>query len=124
MGAISNSSTWQCFKPGCGPSIDSLFFQSNLGIVTKLGIWLYPKQEGFTSCNIDMENESDLAPLVDKLGHLYRTENLQNHPVIGNTNPRFSSIWPSVRCVSGRRRHSRRYSGENPQTPRSRILER
>lgn len=84
MGAISNSKTWQCFKPGYGPSLDTLFFQSNLGIVTKMGIWLYPKQEGFMSCDIQVDNESDLEPLIDKLGHLYRTEILQNHPVIGN----------------------------------------
>lgn len=84
MGAISNSTTWQCFKTGFGPSVDTLFFQSNLGIVTKMGIWLYPKQECFMSCDIQVENEEDLVALVDKLGHLYRTEVLQNHPVLGN----------------------------------------
>ncbi|KAE8336589.1 hypothetical protein BDV24DRAFT_168159 [Aspergillus arachidicola] len=84
MGAVTGSTTWQCFKHGFGPSIDSLFFQSNFGIVTKLGIWLYPKQQGFMSCNVSVENENDLAPLVDRLAHLYRIEILQNHPVIGN----------------------------------------
>ncbi|KIW29539.1 uncharacterized protein PV07_05351 [Cladophialophora immunda] len=84
MGAIADSSTWQCFKPGYGPSLDSLFFQSNFGIVTKMGIWLYPQQEGFMSCNVSIDLEEDLVVLVDKLTRLYQSDVLQNHPVIGN----------------------------------------
>lgn len=82
---MTDSRVWQCHKTGYGPSIDSLFFQSNLGIVTKLGIWLYPKQQGFSSCDVSVERDEDLIALVDQLGHLYRCEVLQNHPVIGNT---------------------------------------
>src|SRR5690606_38918376 len=42
FGAASGSSDglWQRHRRGFGPSLDSLFFQSNFGIVTKLGIWL------------------------------------------------------------------------------------
>lgn len=84
MGAISGSSTWQCFKGGYGPSVESLFSQSSLGIVTKLGIWLAPKQPGFMSCTVDVPNEDDLEQMADILGDLYRKEVLQNHPVVGN----------------------------------------
>ena len=31
---------WQTSKWGYGPYLDGLFTQSNLGIITKLGIWL------------------------------------------------------------------------------------
>ncbi|KAH7165437.1 FAD binding domain-containing protein [Dactylonectria macrodidyma] len=101
MGAVADSPAWQCFKPGYGPSLDSLFFQSNFGIVTKLGIWLYPKQEGFTSCDISVAKESDLVPLVDQLGHLYRTEILQNHPVIGNVIRAMAASGPRTDVYSG-----------------------
>lgn len=39
MGAIQDSSTWQAFQHGFGPSVDGLFSQSNMGIVTKIGMW-------------------------------------------------------------------------------------
>ena len=32
MGAMSNSASWQLYKPGFGPSVDGLFAQSNLGV--------------------------------------------------------------------------------------------
>lgn len=84
MGAIDGSSTWQCYRAGYGPSVESLFSQSNFGIVTKMGIWLTPKQRGFMTCSVDVQKEADIIPLVDKLAKLYREEVLQNHPVIGN----------------------------------------
>ena len=38
MGAVPGSNTWQLFQYGFGPFPDGLFTQSNLGIVTKMGI--------------------------------------------------------------------------------------
>jgi 4-cresol dehydrogenase (hydroxylating) len=45
MGAIPNSRTWQQYKYGFGPYVDGIFTQSNYGIVTKMGLWLYPMPE-------------------------------------------------------------------------------
>ena len=47
MGALpgeddSDNLTWQAFQNACGPAIDSIFSQSNYGIVTKMGFWLMP----------------------------------------------------------------------------------
>ena len=54
---------------GVGPSIDGLFSQSNLGIVTELGFWLQPKAAHaeicyFTTRDAELENVVDaLRPL-------------------------------------------------------------
>ncbi len=42
-----NSRTRYTYKWGTGPFVDGLFVQSNLGIVTRAGIWLMPKPEMF-----------------------------------------------------------------------------
>jgi 4-cresol dehydrogenase (hydroxylating) len=39
-GGLENGTSWQTFKWGYGPYVDGLFTQSNLGIITKLGVWL------------------------------------------------------------------------------------
>lgn len=62
-----------------------------------MGIWLYPKQQGFMSCNISVEAEDDLVSLVDRLAHLYRSQVLQNHPVIGNVVRAMAAAGPRVR---------------------------
>ena len=85
MGAIEGTSTWALFKGGFGPGLDTLFMQSNLGIVTKMGIWLYPMPSGFTSVNIDVEHEADLPALIDNIAELRRKDIIQNNPVVGNT---------------------------------------
>ena len=45
MGALPGAKTWQQFKYGVGPIVDGLFSQSNFGVVTKMGFWLYPEPE-------------------------------------------------------------------------------
>ena len=40
MGALPGSNAWQLFPYGFGPYPDGMFTQSNLGIVTKMGIAL------------------------------------------------------------------------------------
>jgi 4-cresol dehydrogenase (hydroxylating) len=42
MGALPNSDTWQLFKYNYGPYLDGLFSQSELAVVTKVGLWLMP----------------------------------------------------------------------------------
>jgi 4-cresol dehydrogenase (hydroxylating) len=65
-----NSRTQYTYKWGTGPFVDGLFVQSNLGIVTKAGVWLMPKPERFkmfvlTLCDPDM-----LASAIDGLREL------------------------------------------------------
>ena len=45
MGAMANARAAQVYRRGCGPNTDPLFMQSNLGVVTKMGVWLKPTPE-------------------------------------------------------------------------------
>ena len=67
QGAITGSPLWSCHRRGFGPSIDELFKQSNLGIVTQLGVWLMPRPEMFSTGTIQCEGDEDIVPLLDLL---------------------------------------------------------
>ena len=43
LGDVGTGTAWQSFRWGFGPWVDGLFSQSNLGIVTKMGLWLMKK---------------------------------------------------------------------------------
>ena len=49
MGAVPNAKSWQQNKWGCGPWVDGLFRQGNMGIVTKMGFYLMPRPEAYMS---------------------------------------------------------------------------
>jgi len=84
MGALQGSKSWQLYRYGYGPSWDHLFCQSNLGIVTKLGLWLMPEPESVMGLDLELDKPEDLGPLVDTLGPLRREGLLQQAPTIGN----------------------------------------
>lgn len=84
MGALYNSVCWPLFRGGYGPTYDSMFSQSNFGIVTKLSLWASPAPEGFMQCHLAVPEERDLAPIVNIFRELLLREKIQNHPVIGN----------------------------------------
>jgi len=84
MGALNDSVCWPLFRGGYGPTYESMFSQSNFGVVTKLSLWASPSPEGFMMCRVDVENESDLAPLIDTFRALLLRDAIQNHPLIGN----------------------------------------
>lgn len=53
-----------------GPTIDGLFLQSNLGVVTKMGIHMQRQPEAYMSCRLDMPEPDDVATIVDLFGEL------------------------------------------------------
>lgn len=61
-----------------GPSIEGLFLQSNLGVVTKLSIWLTPQPKAFMECTVEIPEFEDLAPLVDALGSMRQSGLIPN----------------------------------------------
>ncbi len=85
MGAMDGNSAWSLYKGGFGPGHDSLMYQSNFGIVTKMGIWLMPQPEHVTVCMAKARDESDLAALVDTLRPLLIEGTIQSNAVVGNT---------------------------------------
>lgn len=82
QGAITGSPLWSCHRRGFGPSIDELFKQSNLGIVTQLGVWLMPRPEMFSTGTIQCEGDEDIVPLLDLLRGLLLDGVLQGIPMI------------------------------------------
>ncbi|OQV07371.1 FAD binding domain-containing protein [Cladophialophora immunda] len=82
--AISNSPSAHLSKFSFGPSIEGLFLQSNLGIVTKMGIWLHPQPQAYMSCTFDMPNFEDVEVIVDIFGSLRRDGLLPNTVYVSN----------------------------------------
>nr|1W1L_A Chain A, VANILLYL-ALCOHOL OXIDASE [Penicillium simplicissimum]1W1L_B Chain B, VANILLYL-ALCOHOL OXIDASE [Penicillium simplicissimum] len=70
------------FPYGFGPYIDGLFSQSNMGIVTKIGIWLMPNPRGYQSYLITLPKDGDLKQAVDIIRPLRLGMALQNVPTI------------------------------------------
>jgi 4-cresol dehydrogenase (hydroxylating) len=82
MGAMNGSEDWQVFKPGFGPSYDSIFMQSNFGVVTKLGIWLMPAPEGYMLGRYTFMHDADLESIVETLRPLKLDDTIQSNAVI------------------------------------------
>ncbi|KAF2031735.1 FAD-linked oxidase-like protein [Setomelanomma holmii] len=81
---ISNSPSSHLSKFTFGPSIEGLFLQSNIGIVTKLGIWLTPAPQAYMSCAFDMPDLEDIETIVDIFGPLRRDGLLPNTVYVSN----------------------------------------
>lgn len=72
------------YRAGVGPSFDGLFAQSNLGIVTRMTIWLMPEPEAFEAFFFQCEREGDLAPAIDALRPLRLSGTLRSAIHIAN----------------------------------------
>lgn len=78
-----------------GPSIEGLFLQSNLGVVTKMSIWLQPQPQAFMSCSFSMPHFDDLECMVDAFGEMRRNGTIPSCVW-------FTSLIETL-CISGRR---------------------
>ena len=100
MGAMDNSSSWHLYKYGFGPDWQGAFMQSNLGVVTKMGLWMMPEPEATTNLTMALPNEDDLGPAVDVLRPLRMTGVVGGVPSIANAvralalrYPRREDLW-------------------------------
>ena len=69
---------------GAGPSLDGLFSQSNLGVVTRMTVWLMPEPEAFAAFFFRAEDPHGLAPLIDSLRELRMRDVLRSSIHIAN----------------------------------------
>lgn len=83
MWASSTSKAAHVHPRGFGPSVESLFMQSNLGIVTKLGRRLSPAPELFVPLRFRVWEDADLVPMIDAARTLMLEGTISNVPVIG-----------------------------------------
>ncbi|WP_018296268.1 FAD-binding oxidoreductase [Corynebacterium lubricantis] len=82
LGAIPDSEMWHRHKRGFGPSVDSLFMQSNFGIVTKVGVWLMPQPESVTTGSVICDNDENIATVLDALQPLVASGVIQGQPLM------------------------------------------
>jgi hypothetical protein len=87
-----------------GPNVEGLFVQSNLGIVTKLSLWMTAQPQAYMSCGFTVPQFDDLAPMVDAFGEMRRDG-------IVPTCVWFSGLIEGL-CISGRREDF--WKGEGP----------
>lgn len=80
--ALPNNALGARAKRGFGPSVDSLFLQSNFGVITKLGIWLAPQPEAFTVGSVILDDAVHIPALIDALAPLVLDGTIQGHPLI------------------------------------------
>ena len=83
MGAMAGNRSWQAYQRGFGPSPDSLFMQSNYGIVTKMGVWLMPQPEVYLSGWARFQGDEPVEPLIDALRPLLLDGTIRNYPILG-----------------------------------------
>jgi 4-cresol dehydrogenase (hydroxylating) len=84
MGALPGAETWQQYRMGLGPCLDGLFRQSTLGVVTKMGFWLFPQPEAYLATTVDLFGFEDLEPLVDLFNELEYGNIFNGMPGIGS----------------------------------------
>lgn len=101
MGGIEIGGAWQSYKPGYGPSFDSMFMQSNYGIVTKMGIWLMPAPAAFRLCEVQVRDEGELGALVDALRPVRFDQTIRNYAVIEGALRRGAGLSPRSRWYDG-----------------------
>ena len=87
-----------------GPSLEGLFLQSNLGVVTKLSLWLTPQPPAFMSCSFTMPQAEDVEVMVDALSPMRRNGLIPNMVWFNN--------FVEWLCIRGKRRDF--WSGEGP----------
>ena len=72
------------YRWGVGPSLDGLFSQSNLGIVTRMTLWLMPAPEYFQAYFFRCEEPEQLPALVDALRPLRLDHTIRGASHIAN----------------------------------------
>lgn len=67
FGRFGNALAAEVYRWGVGPYFDGIFTQSNLGIITKLTVWLMPAPEYFQSFYFSVDSQDKLEVVVDAL---------------------------------------------------------
>ena len=82
--AMDGNAAWHLYKGGFGPSMDGLFQQSNLGIVTRAGVNLMRQPETVVTCHVKTASSDDVGPLVALLRPLLLDGTIQSNAIVGN----------------------------------------
>jgi len=67
FGRFPNAKAAHLLKAGLGPSLDGLFTQSNLGVVTSMTVWLLPRPQRLEAFAFTVDDDEALPAIVDAL---------------------------------------------------------
>lgn len=84
LGGVADTTSWQAFRYGYGPTLDGIFTQSNFGIVTKMGLWLMPAPKAHKTVIAHWPDPSDIVRLTDAVRGLRLDGTIQTEGVLGN----------------------------------------
>jgi 4-cresol dehydrogenase (hydroxylating) len=101
MGALPDSPTAHLYKGGYGPAIDSLFQQSNFGVVVSGGIWLMPRPAHVAACLVSVPVVDDLAELVDVIRPLMLDHTIDGVVIVGTPLALVSHVIPRATLYDG-----------------------
>jgi 4-cresol dehydrogenase (hydroxylating) len=104
-GALHNAQATRVFPSGLGPYAEGLFTQSDLGIVTRMGIWLLPTPDAIQGFALKVPREEDIGEVVDAIRELRLAGVVQSTVHMAN----------DLRVISARRRYPWELTGG--QTP-------
>lgn len=85
QGAIPGSASWHLYKRSLGPSLDPLFVQSNLGIVTRMGVWLKRRPPAYAPVTLIVDDDGDLEVAIDTVRELRLAGHLEGIPAVYST---------------------------------------
>tara|TARA_R110002020_G_scaffold65413_40_gene172886 strand:- start:1812 stop:3392 length:1581 start_codon:yes stop_codon:yes gene_type:complete len=81
-GALPGNKAWHLYKRSLGPSLDPLFVQSNLGIVTQMGVWLKRLPEAYAPVMLSIGEDEDLEQAIDAIRELRLAGHLEGVPTL------------------------------------------
>jgi len=84
FGRFNQGRTGALHRWGVGPSLDGLFSQSNLAIVTRMTVWLMPAPEHFEAFFFMCRERDGLPAIIDALRPLRLNGTLRSISHIGN----------------------------------------
>jgi FAD/FMN-containing dehydrogenase len=82
MGAMEGNAAWHTYPHSFGPSFGGLFQQSNLGIVTSMGVWVMRRPETYAACWVRFTGYETLGRVVDALRGLMLDRTIENLPIL------------------------------------------
>lgn len=108
FGDYPGAETAYLYPYGIGPYVDGIFTQSNLGIVTRMGLWLMPASERVDYFVCSVTEHEDIEEVIDQLRLLRMNGSLRSVVHIAN----------DLRMISGNITYpGERTSGKVPLPP-------
>lgn len=84
FGSYENSVVKNVYKWGAGPTLDGLFSQSTIGVVTKMTIWLTPKPIHYSIYSFKLKNDQQLRKLIPVIQYLKMNHIIEENFLLTN----------------------------------------